>query len=87
MSDPTFIKDELKNAQIRYVTFKGSYHRYDIAVISTDGDTEKLIMDLNGNRFSFMNKEKLMQENFVEHNFNINEIEADEFRSFLTKLL
>ncbi|WP_163579324.1 SAV0927 family protein [Gracilibacillus saliphilus] len=83
-----FIKNETEQSKTRLVSFKGDMERFDLAVISSPafGD-DCLVIDLNTNKYSRINRERIKESNFVEHAFQFNELEAEDFRLFIQPLL
>ncbi|SFM38672.1 Protein of unknown function [Gracilibacillus orientalis] len=83
-----FIKNETEQSTTRLVSFKGDMERFDLAVISSPafGD-DCLVVDLNTNKYSRINIDKLKENYYVEHAFQFNEIEAEDFRLFIKPLL
>ncbi|MDX8044739.1 DUF3055 family protein [Gracilibacillus sp. S3-1-1] len=83
-----FIKNEKEQSVTRFVSFMGDTERFDLAVTSSPslGD-DFLVVNLNTNKYSRINLEKLMESNFVEHAFHFNEMEAEDFRSYIKTLL
>ncbi|MGN8645289.1 SAV0927 family protein [Gracilibacillus sp. HCP3S3_G5_1] len=83
-----FIKNEKEQSTTRFVSFKGDTERFDLAIISSPSFGEDcLVVNLNTNKYSRINRTKLKQSNFVEHAFHFNEMEAEDFRSYLKPLL
>ncbi|SES65316.1 Protein of unknown function [Salinibacillus kushneri] len=83
-----FLYDEKEQADIRYVSFMGQDSRYDLAIITTDRYYgKKLIMDLLGSRFAIIGEDDLKEEGYLEHAFNLSEIEAEELREFLFEVI
>lgn len=88
MSELKFIKDETTEAKVRYLSFKGNNHRYDLAIILQSNQTDEiLLLDLNQNRFTLLSKEKLENEGYIEHALNYTEIDAEELRIYLREII
>ncbi|UOQ85310.1 SAV0927 family protein [Gracilibacillus salinarum] len=84
----SFIKNEQENSNLRFVSFKGGLDRFDLAIISSKGlGDELIIVDLNTNKYSKLNESKLESTEFVEHAFQYSQLEADDFRTYLKKIL
>ncbi|MCP8617751.1 DUF3055 domain-containing protein [Salirhabdus salicampi] len=83
-----FLYDETENTEVRYVSFMGEASRYDIAVMSTDRYYgKKIVIDIQGNRFAIIGADDLKEPGYLEHTFNLSEIEADELREFLYEVI
>lgn len=82
------LKDETLTKEVRYVSFKGDLQRYDFAFMKHEEDASKLVVIyLQKNRFAFLGKNDLDKEGEIEHVFHETEMEADEIREFLRKVL
>lgn len=83
-SQPSFIKNEEESINSRFVSFKGEFSRYDLAVLSSERFApDKLVIDLNDNDYVRLNKETLEEEGYLEHALHITELAADDLRRFL----
>lgn len=86
--DLPYIIDRSEEANIHFVSFKGSMDRFDLAIIySPSFQNEKVILDLHTNKYGTLNHQTIDEENMVEHAFQYNPIEADEFRKFMKPIL
>ncbi|SER78539.1 Protein of unknown function [Gracilibacillus ureilyticus] len=84
----SYIKNEIDTSQTRLVSFKGNTIRFDLAIISSPlFHPNHLVIDLNTNKYSKIQKDTLQKENFVEHAFQYNEMEAEDFRTYIKPLL
>ncbi|WP_181349533.1 DUF3055 domain-containing protein [Thalassobacillus sp. CUG 92003] len=88
MSDERFfLYDEKEATETRFVSFMGDAHRYDLALIASDRYYGKtLVLDLQGNHFAIMGHDDIQEEGYLEHAFNVSEMEAEELREFLLEL-
>jgi hypothetical protein len=83
-----FLYDEKENTEVRFVSFMGDASRYDLAILKTNKYYGKtIVMDLQGNRFSITGEDDLREEGYLEHIFNLTEIEAEELREFLSEII
>lgn len=84
LDDLTYLYDEIEQTRTRYVGFIGNTRRFDLAIIQTDKYYGKvLVLDLQSNRFAIIGTDDLQAPGYLEHNFNLNEEEAEELRQFL----
>ncbi|MGP4040592.1 SAV0927 family protein [Gracilibacillus sp. D59] len=84
----SFIKNEKEQSTTRFVSFKGDTERFDLAIISAKSFCKDfLVVDLNTNKYSRINTDTIIESNYVEHAFQFNEMEAEDFRSFIKPLL
>lgn len=87
-NERTFLYDEIERAEIRYVSFMGEATRYDLAIIQTDRYYGKsIVLNIQGNRFAIIGQDDLKEPGYLEHAFNLSEIEAEELKEFLTEVI
>lgn len=83
-----FLYDEKESTQTRFVSFMGDSHRYDLAIMTTDRYYgKKMVLDIQGNRFAIIGNDDLEDPGYIEHAYNMSEIEADELRDFLGEII
>lgn len=88
MNERFFLYDDTEETKIRYVSFLGENHRYDLAIVLSDRHYGKLfVLDLQSSRFAIIGPEDLDEEGYLEYAFQLNEENAEELRSFLTELV
>lgn len=86
--EPLLILDEEEAVTTRFVSFKGDFYRYDLAIMSSERfNTDKLVLNLNDNKYIRLNKESLNERGFLEHTLQLTDIVADDLRSFLKDIL
>lgn len=86
--NPLLIKDEHESISTRFVSFKGTFNRYDLAVMSSDRFApDKVILNMNGNKYIRLNSDTLEENGYLEHKLHLTEIVADELRTFLRDII
>lgn len=86
--DPYVILDEQESVETRFISFKGEFYRYDLAVMSSERfGSDKLVMNLNENKFILLNKESLEERGYLEHTLQLTDMVADDLRSFLRNII
>ncbi|WP_158634001.1 SAV0927 family protein [Radiobacillus deserti] len=84
----SFLEDKHIQIPARKVSFKGKYYRYDLLVVEEkEEDGNRIVLDLNGNRFTHMKLEDVEKEGFLEHALQLTEIEAEDIKPFLREIL
>ncbi|MFC4404845.1 SAV0927 family protein [Gracilibacillus xinjiangensis] len=84
----SYIKNEMETSQTRLVSFKGNTIRFDLAIISSPAfKPDYLVIDLNTNRYCKLQAGTLVKENYVEHAFQYNEMEAEDFKTYVKPLI
>jgi hypothetical protein len=79
-----FLYDETENHKVRYVSFMGQNHRFDLAIVDTNRYYgKKLILDIQGGRFAIVGQDDLEEPGYLEHAYNLSEEDAAELRLFL----
>lgn len=82
------IKSSTETAKIKYVSFKGKYHRYDLAIINSKRFLgKKVVLDLRESRFGILDRDEIEKNGNLEHQFNLNEMEAEELRIYLRQIV
>ncbi|KGX89635.1 hypothetical protein N781_07685 [Pontibacillus halophilus JSM 076056 = DSM 19796] len=82
------IQDVIKQADVRYISFMGDIQRYDLAILSHEqNEEEKLVLDLQDNRFAKIELANLYDEGYLEHALNFSQMEAEELRTFIKSYL
>ncbi len=83
-----YINNEQEESHTRFISFKGDYERFDLAIITSNSfGNDCLVLDMNSNKFTRLNAETLNKPSYVEHAFQFSEIEAEDFRSFIKPFL
>ncbi|WP_152526229.1 DUF3055 domain-containing protein [Thalassobacillus devorans] len=83
-----FLYDEQEKSDTRFVSFMGATHRHDLALVKTSRYYGKtLVLDIQGNRFAIIGHDDLEEPGYLEHAFNLNEIDAEELREFLREAI
>ncbi|KGP70823.1 DUF3055 domain-containing protein [Pontibacillus yanchengensis] len=83
-----FLYDEAENTQTRFVSFMGDAHRYDLAILtSTRYYGKKIVIDLQGSHYAILGQDDLEEEGYLEHAYNLTEVEAEELREFLREIV
>lgn len=83
-----FLYDEKEKSEIRFVSFMGESQRFDLAILITDRYYgKKLVMDIQGNRFAIIGQDDLDEPGYLEHAFNLTDLEAEELRDFLREVV
>ncbi|WP_102028531.1 DUF3055 domain-containing protein [Salirhabdus sp. Marseille-P4669] len=83
-----FLYDEKENADIRFVSFMGNASRYDLAIIKTDKYYGKsIVLDIQGNRFAIIGQDDLNEKGYLEHAFQLTEIQGEELHAFLSEII
>ncbi len=88
MKNISYLKDEIQDAKAQFISFKGDNKRFDLVIFTSPFFGEdKIVLDLNTNKYSKLNQETIEKTSDVEHALHYNEMEADEFRLFVKPLL
>ncbi|WP_240468577.1 SAV0927 family protein [Gracilibacillus sp. YIM 98692] len=88
MSKINYLKNTDEQATTKFVSFKGDTHLFDLAIIDTPSiKPDLLIVDLNTNKYLKVDKERISEENIVEHALQYNEMDAEDFRRCVIPLL
>lgn len=83
-----FLYDEKHSVDSRFVSFMGDHNRFDLAIITTDRYYgKKLVLDIQGNRFAIIGQDDVEETGYLEHAYNLSEVEADELREFLREII
>lgn len=86
--DRFFVFDEQEETQTRFVSFMGEYHRYDLAITSTNRfQGKKIVMDLQGSHYAILGHDNVEESGYLEHVFNLSEVETEELREFLKEVI
>ncbi|MFY4775546.1 DUF3055 domain-containing protein [Metabacillus sp. RGM 3146] len=79
-----FLYDEVAETKTRYVSFMGENRRFDLAILQTDRYYGKsIILDIQSNRFAIIGDDDLQTDGYLEAEFNLTSVEAEELRDFL----
>lgn len=80
-----FLSDTTESTSTRFVCFiTPSLKRFDLAITTTNHFYGKiLVTDLQFTKTAIIGPDDLEEEGYLEHTFQINEVEAEELRSFL----
>jgi hypothetical protein len=79
-----FLYDEVEEHKVRYVSFMGENHRFDLAIVDSNRYYgKKLVLDIQGGRFAIVGRDDLEEPGYLEHAYNLNEVDAGELRTFL----
>ncbi|GAE92879.1 hypothetical protein JCM21714_1901 [Gracilibacillus boraciitolerans JCM 21714] len=85
---PEYLLDNNEESSTRFISFKGDTERFDLAIISSKSlKNDFLVMDLNSNKYSKVNAATIDKANYLEHAFQYNEMEAEDFRFYVRPLL
>ncbi|MBO8156761.1 MAG: DUF3055 domain-containing protein [Bacillaceae bacterium] len=84
----TFLYDDTEHTDVRFISFMGEATRYDLAIIKTERYYGKaIVLNIQGNRFAIIGHDDLQEPGYLEHAFNLSEIEADELKEFLSEVI
>jgi hypothetical protein len=82
-----FLYDDEERTKVRYVSFMGENHRFDLAIVeSTRHYGKRLVLDIQGGRFAIIGRDDLEEPGYLEHVYQLNEEDAAELRSFLEEI-
>ncbi len=88
MGDHFYLYNDLLDTKTRFVSFMGEESRYDFAITITDRFYgKKLVLNLQSNRFAIIGHDDLEEEGYLEHAFQITEVEALELNDFLKEFI
>ncbi|MFC0523866.1 DUF3055 domain-containing protein [Pontibacillus salicampi] len=83
-----FLYDDTEDTKTRFVSFSGSSHRYDLAVMTSDRYYgKKIVIDLQGSHYAILGQDDVEEEGYLEHAYNLTEVEAEELREFLREII
>ncbi|GGC81516.1 hypothetical protein GCM10007216_10070 [Thalassobacillus devorans] len=83
-----FLYDEKEKSDTRFVSFMGETHRHDLALVKTSRYYGKtLVLDIQGNRFGIIGHDDIEEPGYLEHAFNLTEVDAEELREFLREAI
>jgi hypothetical protein len=86
--DTIFLYDEIENTRTRFVSFVGKTNRFDLAITNTSRFYGKfLVLNLQSSRFAIIGADDLEEPGYLEHVYQLPEVEAEELRQFLDTLL
>jgi hypothetical protein len=86
--DTIFLYDESENTRTRFVSFVGKTNRFDLAITHTSRFYGKfLVLNLQSSRFAIIGADDLEEPGYLEHVYQLPEVEAEELRQFLDTLL
>lgn len=84
----SYIKDEKQNSETRLISFKGNTIRFDLAIVQSPlFYPDLLVIDLNTNKYSKIQPDTLTKRNYIEHTFHYNEMEAEDFKLYLSPII
>ena len=76
--------DDTTETKTRFISFAGEYGRYDFCIIYSDRFFGKVILlNMLSNRFAIIGQDDLMEEGFLEKNFQVSAEEATKLKDFL----
>ncbi len=88
MSERHFLYDETADTKTRFVSFMGTNHRFDLAIMQTDRYYGKsIVLDIQSGRFAIIGSDDLNEEGYLEHAYNLNEEDGEELREFLREVV
>lgn len=83
-----FLYDDIEQSRIRFVSFVGTNERFDLAIIHTDRFYGKaLVLDMQSHRYAIVGHDDLAEEGYIEDQFQLSEVDANELRSFLEEVV
>lgn len=83
-----YLYNDLIDTKTRFVSFLGENSRFDLAITITDRFYgKKLVLNLQSNRFAIIGHDDLEEEGYLEHAFQITEVEAAELSTFLMEVI
>ncbi|GEL77883.1 SAV0927 family protein [Tenuibacillus multivorans] len=88
--DIHFLSDVTEQAEVRYISMHTETRRYDVAVLTSPRLEEKnevVFIDLQGPRYTKINKNHIEDSEYLAHAFNVNEYESDEIYEILNQIL
>ena len=88
MTERFYLYNETEQTKTRFVSFMGENQRFDIAITSTSRYYGKhIVLDMQANRLAIIGKDDLEEPGYLEHAFNLNELDAEELRQFLYEVI
>ncbi len=86
--DQFFLYDDQEDTSTRFVSFMGESHRYDLAIMTTDRYYgKKFVIDLQGSHYAIIGQDDVEEPGYLEHAFNLTEVETEELREFLRQVV
>ncbi|KGX89790.1 DUF3055 domain-containing protein [Pontibacillus marinus] len=86
--DQFFLYDDQEETNTRFVSFMGENHRYDLAIMTTDRYYgKKIVIDLQGSHYAIIGQDDVEEPGYLEHVYNLTEVEAEELREFLRQVI
>lgn len=87
--DFDFLSDSTEATSTRFVCLiTRSLKRFDLAVVTTNRFYgKKLVIDLQFGVAAIIGPDDLAKEGYLEKTFSMNEVEAEELRSFLEQIV
>jgi len=86
--DQFFLYDDQEETNTRFVSFMGEAHRYDLAIMTTDRYYgKKIVIDLQGSHYAIIGQDDVEEPGYLEHVYNLAEVEAEELREFLRQVI
>lgn len=84
-----FLTDVSEETSTRFVCFiTPSLHRFDLAITSTTHFYGKiLVTDLQHGKTAIIGPDDLEEEGYLEHEFQLTVVQAEELRSFLQQVV
>ncbi|MFQ3544765.1 DUF3055 family protein [Halobacillus rhizosphaerae] len=84
----SLLHDASETTVTRFVTFTAGNHRFELALLVADYfNDQTLVIDLLGTRHGLIDKDNIHQPGHLEHVFQLNQMEAEQLRSYLNDLL
>ncbi|SHG42214.1 SAV0927 family protein [Ornithinibacillus halophilus] len=88
MGKHELIKDETIQREVRYISFMGRLHRYDLAIMDNSEDpTKKVVINLQNHHIAIIGSNDLSEKGNLAHSLLLSEMEADEVREVLQDIL
>ncbi|MEJ8545896.1 DUF3055 domain-containing protein [Brevibacillus borstelensis] len=83
-----YLYDETEETKTRFVSFMAESTRFDLAIMTTNRFYgKKLVVNIQNGRSAIIGSDDLEEEGYLEFAFNLNEVEAEELRTFLEQII
>lgn len=89
MNNPyNILEDKIETKEVRYISFMGKFHRYDLAFMKDEKNpAKKVVINLRENHFAILGHEDLDSDSKLAHLLQVTELEANELCKFLEEVL
>ncbi|UOQ46043.1 DUF3055 domain-containing protein [Halobacillus salinarum] len=88
MRDRELLEDLTQDTSTRFVVFTAGNHRFELALLQAEFFQDQImVIDLQGYHHGLLDQHNINETGYLEHVFQLSQMEAEELRRYLQDLL